>query len=90
MNIGKTLYVTDRQTWRAWLADNFDKEKEIWLIYPKKATGNPAYSTMMRLKRRYVLAGLTVQPNELMITGMLNVSLPATPRAHIQKRTRCD
>ena len=41
MNIGKTLYVTDRQTWRAWLADNYDKEKEIWLIYPKKASGKP-------------------------------------------------
>ncbi len=41
MNIGKTLYVTDRQTWRAWLAENYDKEKEIWLVYPKKASGKP-------------------------------------------------
>jgi len=41
MNVGKTLYVTERQAWRAWLADNFDKEKEIWLIYPKKASGKP-------------------------------------------------
>ncbi len=41
MNIGKTLYVTDRQTWRTWLAENYDKEKEIWLIYPKKASGKP-------------------------------------------------
>ena len=41
MNIGKTLYVTDRQTWRKWLAENYDKEKEIWLIYPKKASGKP-------------------------------------------------
>jgi uncharacterized protein YdeI (YjbR/CyaY-like superfamily) len=41
MNIGKTLYVTDRQVWRAWLAENYSKEKEIWLIYPKKATGKP-------------------------------------------------
>ena len=41
MNVGKTLYVTDRQKWRAWLAENYDKEKEIWLIYPKKASGKP-------------------------------------------------
>ena len=41
LNVGKTLYVTDRQTWRAWLADHYDKEKEIWLLYPKKASGRP-------------------------------------------------
>ena len=41
MNVGKTLYVIDRQAWRAWLADHYDKEKEIWLIYPKKASGKP-------------------------------------------------
>ena len=41
MNIGKTLYVTDRKAWRKWLETNFDKEKEIWLIYPKKASGKP-------------------------------------------------
>jgi len=27
--------------WRAWLAENYDKEKEIWLVYPKKASGKP-------------------------------------------------
>jgi uncharacterized protein YdeI (YjbR/CyaY-like superfamily) len=41
MNVGKTLYVTERQAWRAWLADNYNKEKEIWLVYPKKASGKP-------------------------------------------------
>jgi uncharacterized protein YdeI (YjbR/CyaY-like superfamily) len=39
MNIGKTLYITERQVWRKWLAENYDKEKEIWLIFPKKASG---------------------------------------------------
>lgn len=37
----KTLYVVDRKDWRAWLEVNFDKEKEIWLVYPKKSSGNP-------------------------------------------------
>jgi uncharacterized protein YdeI (YjbR/CyaY-like superfamily) len=37
----KTLYVTDRDKWRKWLEKNFDKEKEIWLIYPNKSSGKP-------------------------------------------------
>jgi uncharacterized protein YdeI (YjbR/CyaY-like superfamily) len=41
MKIGKTLYLKDRKEWREWLAANFDKEKEIWLIYPGKDSGRP-------------------------------------------------
>ena len=41
VNIGKTLYFDNRQDWRKWLAENYDKEKEIWLVYPKKASGKP-------------------------------------------------
>ncbi len=39
MELGKTLYVTDRKKWRAWLAKNHNKEKEIWLIYYRKSSG---------------------------------------------------
>jgi len=39
MNIIKTLYVPNRKDWRRWLEENFDKEKEIWLTYPKKSSG---------------------------------------------------
>ncbi|MBW2972674.1 YdeI/OmpD-associated family protein [Candidatus Woesearchaeota archaeon] len=39
MELGKTLYVTDRKQWRSWLAKNHDKEKEIWLIYYRKSSG---------------------------------------------------
>jgi uncharacterized protein YdeI (YjbR/CyaY-like superfamily) len=39
MNKLKTLYVVDRKEWRKWLKKNFDKEKEIWLIFPKKSSG---------------------------------------------------
>jgi len=35
----KTLYVTNRKDWREWLEKNFDKEKEIWIVYPKKSSG---------------------------------------------------
>jgi len=41
MEITKTLYITDRKDWRAWLKKNYKTEKEIWLVYPKKATGKP-------------------------------------------------
>ena len=39
MTVQDTLYVTTRKQWRDWLSDNFDKTKEIWLVYPKKKTG---------------------------------------------------
>lgn len=37
----KTLYVTEREEWRRWLAEHHDKESEVWLIYYRKETGNP-------------------------------------------------
>ena len=36
-----TQYFTNRQDWRAWLESNFETEKDIWLIFPKKSTGKP-------------------------------------------------
>jgi len=39
MKITKTLYVTNPKDWRKWLKANYKTEKEIWLVYPKKATG---------------------------------------------------
>ncbi len=39
MKIGKTIYVRDWKEWRAWLAVNFQTEKEIWLILPNKNSG---------------------------------------------------
>jgi len=37
----KSLYVANRKEWRAWLESNFDKEKDIWLVYPNKSSGKP-------------------------------------------------
>ncbi len=37
----RLLYVTERNEWRQWLQKNFDKEKEVWLIFPNKASGEP-------------------------------------------------
>jgi len=41
MDITQTLYVTNRKEWRDWLKKNYKTEKEIWLVYPRKATGEP-------------------------------------------------
>src|SRR5260221_11958148 len=41
MEITQTLYITNRKDWRDWLKQNYKTEKEIWLVYPKKATGKP-------------------------------------------------
>lgn len=43
----ETLYITERKVWRDWLATHFKNKQEIWLVYPKKATGKPriAYNT---------------------------------------------
>lgn len=41
MNLGKTIYVTNRRQWRSWLAKNHKTAKEIWLVYYKKQSLKP-------------------------------------------------
>lgn len=40
----ETLYVTKKKDWRGWLEKNFQKEKEIWLVFPKKSSGKTRIS----------------------------------------------
>ena len=42
MDIGETLYVTDRDGFRKWLIENHQTKKEVWLIQYKKATRKPS------------------------------------------------
>jgi len=44
MEIRKTLYLTTREEWRAWLTKHYQVETEVWLIYYKKHTGRPRIS----------------------------------------------
>lgn len=44
MNLGKTLYVKNRNQWRSWLSRNHKTEPEIWLIYYKKNSGKQRIS----------------------------------------------
>jgi len=41
MKIGKTLYVKNPKDWRNWLRKHSKTEKEIWLVYYRKASGKP-------------------------------------------------
>lgn len=41
MDITQTLYITSRKDWRNWLKEHYKTETEIWLVYPRKATGRP-------------------------------------------------
>ncbi len=42
MEISKTLYVSNRLDWRAWLEANYASEKEVWLVYYKKHVDQPS------------------------------------------------
>jgi uncharacterized protein YdeI (YjbR/CyaY-like superfamily) len=44
MELGKTLYLTNRKAWRSWLIKNHNKEKEIWLIYYRTSSGKKRIS----------------------------------------------
>jgi uncharacterized protein YdeI (YjbR/CyaY-like superfamily) len=39
MEITRTLRVTTRKAWRAWLEKNHARKKEIWLVYATKQSG---------------------------------------------------
>lgn len=36
----KTFYTSEREIWREWLAENFETESEIWLVFPMKESGD--------------------------------------------------
>jgi len=42
MDITQTLYVLNPKDWRDWLEAHYKIEREIWLIYYKKATNKPS------------------------------------------------
>ena len=44
VTVTKTLHVTTRARWRAWLQKHHATEPEIWLVYWRKETGKPRIS----------------------------------------------
>lgn len=39
-----TFYTSDRREWRAWLEEHFETEKEVWFVFPMKASGEKRLS----------------------------------------------
>jgi uncharacterized protein YdeI (YjbR/CyaY-like superfamily) len=50
MEIGETLYVTNRDDFRRWLIQNHQTKKEIWLIQYKKATKKPSINYVVAVE----------------------------------------
>lgn len=44
MKVTKTLYCKDRTCWRKWLEENYDKEREIWFVFPCKNSNEQCVS----------------------------------------------
>lgn len=40
----KVFSATERSEWREWLSENFEKETEIWFMFPMKASGEDSIS----------------------------------------------
>ncbi len=40
----ETVFAKDRAEWRRWLAKNFARSQEIWLVFYKKVSGKPTVS----------------------------------------------
>ncbi len=40
----KTFRAKDRESWRTWLAANHASEREVWVVFPKKQTGESCMS----------------------------------------------
>ena len=38
------VYFTDRNDWRNWLSQNFEKEKEVWFVFPTISSGEMGVS----------------------------------------------
>ena len=38
------LFCADRGLWRAWLAEHFEREREIWLVFPSVGSGEAGVS----------------------------------------------
>ena len=38
------FYTSDRNEWRNWLSTHFETAREVWFVFPTKASGEPALS----------------------------------------------
>jgi hypothetical protein len=57
MKLGELFETSSRKAWRAWLARNHKKKKEIWLVYLRTHTGNKRVRTTTQSKKPCVTGG---------------------------------
>ena len=44
MDKSKTVFCADRAQWRAWLAEHFETEDEVWFVFPSASSGEAGVS----------------------------------------------
>ena len=44
MDVENLFYTSERQKWRGWLESHFEIEKDVWFIFPMKASGEESLS----------------------------------------------
>ena len=44
MSTENIFYTSERAEWRQWLAEHFEKETEVWFVFPLKNSGQPGLS----------------------------------------------
>ena len=44
MDKSKTVFCADRARWRAWLAEHFETEDEVWFVFPSVSSGETGVS----------------------------------------------
>lgn len=44
MEVTETIYIKSRSEWRTWLKKNYKSKKDIWFIFPSKASGKKRIS----------------------------------------------
>ena len=62
------VYFTDRGQWRAWLAEHFETETEVWFVFPTIRSGEKGVSYNDAVEEASVSDGLTAWPEPLMKT----------------------
>ena len=84
----KTLYVSERKAWRAWLEKNFDREKEIWLVYPKKSSGRPCILYNDAVEEALCFGWIDSQYKPLDEHARLHRYSPRRPRSKFSQQNR--
>ncbi len=83
----ETVFAKDRAEWRRWLAKNFARREEIWLVFYKKASGKQTVSYDHAVEEALCFGwvdGMNKKLDEECYA--FSVLRPGRPRAHGRNR----